>query len=102
MQLVLAHSTNDLGNLYTCNLLPSGLRGRRPRLAVAANGEADSRAHRDAEQRGVQLIAGRSLLKRLASARVTRPVLDRVEGQRAHTIEAVKRRLQDVAEQISV
>lgn len=41
---------------YTRHLLPSGLQGHRPRLAVATNGEADSRAHRDAEQRGVHLI----------------------------------------------
>jgi adenine-specific DNA-methyltransferase len=41
-------------------------------------------------------------LKRLASARVTRPMLDRAEGQRVHTIETVKRRLQDVVEQVSV
>src|SRR5207248_2379412 len=67
---------------YTRHLLPSKLRGRRPRLAVAANGEADSRANRDAEQRGVQLIAGRSLLRRLANARVTRPALDGIEGKR--------------------
>jgi hypothetical protein len=87
---------------YTRNLLPAGLRGRRPRLVVAANGETDSRAYRDAEQRGVQLITGRPLLKRLASARVTRPMLDRAEGQQAHTIETVKRRLQDVVEQTSV
>ncbi|MBI3301891.1 MAG: restriction endonuclease [Deltaproteobacteria bacterium] len=86
---------------YTRNILPLGLRGRRPRLAVAANGKADSHARHDAEQRGVLLITGRSLLKRLASARVTRPILDRVEGQRANTIDAVKQRLQDIASQAS-
>jgi hypothetical protein len=84
---------------YAYNILPPWLRGHRPRLVVAANGEADSRARRDAQQRGVHLITGRSLLKRLASARVTRTVLDRVEGQRAHTLDAVKRRLQDIAAQ---
>jgi hypothetical protein len=86
---------------YTRNILPSGLLGHKPFLAVAANGKADPQACRDAEQRGVCLITGRTLLRRLANARVTRPILDRVEGQRANTIEAVKRRLQDIAAQAS-
>jgi hypothetical protein len=86
---------------YTRNILPSGLLGHKPFLAVAANGKADPQACRDAEQRGVRLITGRTLLRRLANARVTRPILDRVEGQRANTIEAVKRRLQDIAAQAS-
>jgi len=83
---------------YTSNLLPVGLRGRRPRLLVTANGEIDFRTYRDAEQRGVYLSTGRALLKRLTSTQVTRPMLDRVEGQRVRTIEAVKRRLQSIGE----
>jgi hypothetical protein len=84
---------------YSHNLLPPKLRSLRPRLVVAANGEVDRQARRDAEQRGVNLITGRSLLQRLTSARVTRPVLDRVEGQRANTLDGVKQRLQNIAAQ---
>jgi SNF2 family DNA or RNA helicase len=86
---------------YTYNFFPSGLRGRGPRLMVAANSEADFQARRDAEQRGVTLTTGQSLLKRIANARVTRPVLDIVEGQRLRTLSDLQQRLLQVAEKNS-
>lgn len=81
---------------YTPHLLPHKLLGRRPRLMVAANGEADSRTCQDADQRGVHLVTGHSLFKRLEKAKVTRPMLDRVEGQRVNALNTVKQRLQDL------
>lgn len=86
---------------YTYKLFPPGLRERVPRLMVAANGEADSQARRDAEQRGVALTTGQSLLKRIANARVTRPILDVVEGQRVHTLSDLQQRLLQIAEKNS-
>jgi hypothetical protein len=68
---------------------------------VAANSEADFQARRDAEQRGVTLTTGQSLLKRIANARVTRPVLDMVEGQRLRTLSDLQQRLLQVAEKNS-
>ena len=86
---------------YTYKFFPPGFRGRVPRLMVAANGEADSQARRDAEQRGVTLTTGQSLLKRIAKARVTRPILDVIEGQRLHTLSELQQRLLQVAEKNS-
>ncbi|HXG22742.1 MAG TPA: SNF2-related protein [Methylomirabilota bacterium] len=85
---------------YTPNLLPSTLRKHRPRLTVVANGEGDSQAYREAEQRGVQLFSGRSLFQRLTEAQVTRALLDQMEGQRANSLNEVKARLQEIALQI--
>lgn len=82
---------------YTLHLLPGALRERRPRLTVVANGEADSRAHREAELRGVQLFTGRSLFQRLTKAKVTRALLDRMEGQRINSLNDVRARLEEVA-----
>jgi len=86
---------------YTYNFFPPGFRGRVPCLMVAANGEADSQTRRDAEQRGVILSTGQSLLKRIANAQVTRPLLDVVEGQRLHTLSDLQQRLLQIAEKNS-
>jgi hypothetical protein len=85
---------------YTPNILPGALRKRRPRLAVVANGEADSRAYREAELRGVELFTGRSLFQRLTNAKVTRALLDQMEGQRINSLNEVKSMLQEISEQV--
>jgi HJR/Mrr/RecB family endonuclease len=86
---------------YTYNFFPPGLRGRVPHLMVAANGEADSQARRDAEQRGVTLSTWQSFLKRIAKAQVTRPILDVIEGQRLHTLSELQQRLLQIVKKNS-
>lgn len=81
---------------YTSQLLPGTLRERRPSLVVVANGEANSQSHREAEQRGIQLLTGRALFRRLANAKVTRVLLDHMEGGRAKSPDSVKSRLQEI------
>lgn len=82
---------------YTPHILPGALRKRRPRLAVAANGEADSRSYREGELRGVELFTGRSLFQRLTNAKVTRALLDQMEGQRINSLNEVRSRLEEIA-----